>query len=276
MTNPEPKLPGPSGAGGRGGGWSAPLVVGLVLLGLWYFVSYVVLDADRRFLLQPPHRVLSVAFFRWETLSEMLSALWSTTQVATIGLAISVVGGLGVAIIMSQSRWLERGLWPYLVSLQAVPILALVPLIGFWLDTGRNARILACVLVSFFPIIVNALFGLRAAAPGMHDLFTLHRASRWQRLRHLTLPAAMPAIFAGLRIAAGLSVIGAIVAEFAFGQGEVGIGQLMVRYFRRVDGEELIAAVLLSSALGVGVFALFTWVEGRVIGRWHEGANPGG
>ena len=84
----------------------------------------------------------------------------------------------------------------------------------------------------------------------------------------------MPAIFAGLRIAAGLSVIGAIVAEFAFGQGDVGIGQLMLRYFRRVDGEELIAAVMLSSALGVGVFSLFTWLEGRVVGRWYTGADP--
>jgi len=245
-------------------GWTAPLLVGVVVTGLWYFFSYVVLDRNRQFLLQPPHRVISKAFLEWDVLSEMLGGLASTTQVAAIGLAISVAFGLSVAVAMSQSRWLERGLWPYLVTLQAVPILALVPLITFWFDTGQRARVVVCVLISFFPIVVNGLFGLRSADRAAHDLFTLHNASALTRLRKLTLPAALPAIFAGLRIAAGLSVIGAIVGDFFFGQGDVGIGQLMRRYFRRVDGEELIGAVILSSLLGVCVFTLFSVLERRV------------
>ncbi len=247
----------------------APLVVGLFLIGAWYFVSYVVLRRDRQFLLQPPHRVIEEAFLDWAVLSEMLSALASTTLVAAIGLAISIVVGIGLAIIMSQSRWLERGMWPYLVTLQAVPILALVPLISFWFDTGQRARIVVCVLISFFPIVVNSLFGLRSAPAGAHDLFTLAQASQLTRLRKLSLPAALPAIFAGLRIAAGLSVTGAIVGDFFFGQGNVGIGQLIRRYFRRVQGEELIAAVLLSSALGIVTFALFSWLE-SIATRHHQ------
>lgn len=251
------------------GGWTAPLVIGGVLIAIWYFVSYVVLDNDRQFLLQPPHRVIAEAFLQWDVLSEMLSALASTAKVAAIGLSISVVVGIGLAVMMSQSRWLERGMWPYLVTLQAVPILALVPLISFWFDTGQRARIVVCVLISFFPIVVNSLFGLRAAPAGAHDLFTLARTSRLTRLRKLMLPAALPAIFAGLRIAAGLSVTGAIVGDFFFGQGEVGIGQLIRRYFRRVEGEELIAAVMLSSALGIITFAFFSWLGLRAT-RHHQ------
>ena len=109
---------------------------------------------------------------------------------------------------MSQTKIMERALYPYLVMLQAIPILAIVPLISFWWGTGQQSRIIVCVIISLFPIIVNTLFGLQSAERGMHDLFTLHHANRFTRLRKLMYPAAMPAIFAGLRISAGLCVIG--------------------------------------------------------------------
>jgi NitT/TauT family transport system permease protein len=116
--------------------------------------------------------------------------------------------------------------------------------------------------------VVNTLFGLLSADQGMHDLFTLHKANRLTRLRRLMFPAALPAVFAGLRISAGLSVIGAIVGDFFFGQGEVGIGQLLKRYANRLEGEQLFASVILSSALGVSVFLFFGWLSGRLIGKW--------
>ena len=121
-------------------------------------------------------------------------------------------------------------MFPYMVMLQAIPILAIVPLIAFWFGTGQTSRVIVCVIISLFPIIVNTLFGLQSADRGMHDLFTLQHANRWTRLRKLMFPAALPAIFAGLRISAGLSVIGAIVGDFFFGQGEAGIGQLLRKY----------------------------------------------
>jgi NitT/TauT family transport system permease protein len=252
----------------------APLLLGAAIIGLWYFVSYSLLREDRRFLLRPPHQVVSEGF-RTDGghLAEMLSGLWSSMQVAAIGLAIAMVLGFTLAIIMSQAKFAERAMFPYLVTLQAIPILAIVPLISFWFGTGQVSRVVVCVIIALFPIIVNTLFGLQSADRGMHDLFTLHHANRITRLRKLMFPAALPAIFAGLRISAGLSVIGAIVGDFFFGKGDVGIGQLLRRYANQLQGEELLAAVILSSALGVSVFLLFGWIQNLAIGKWYEASS---
>lgn len=247
-----------------------PLVLGAGIVGLWYLVTYVFLDPNKRFLLRPPHEVVRVGFLDWGNFSEILSALWSSTRVAMIGLTIAILLGFFLAIVMSQAKVIERGIFPFMVVLQAIPILAIVPLISFWFGTGQTARILVCVIIALFPIIVNTLFGLQSAERGTHDLFTLHNASRFTRLRKLMLPAAMPAIFAGLRISAGLSVIGAIVGDFFFGKGDVGIGQRLQRYANQLEGEQLLAAVFMSSALGVAVFLLFGWIQNVAISRWHE------
>ena len=252
-----------------------PLALGVVVVAVWYFVSYVVLDESRRFLMRPPHQVVQEGFLDWGTFSELLDGLWSSSKVAFYGLVISIAIGFLLAIIMSQAKIAERAMFPYLVILQAVPILAIVPLIGFWFGYGRFSRVFVCVIISLFPIIVNTLFGLQAADQGMHDLFTLHHAGRITRLRKLMFPNALPAIFAGLRISAGLSVIGAIVGDFFFGQGEIGIGQLMKRYVSRIQGEELLAAVILTSALGVGVFLLFGWIQNRAVGKWYGSGQNG-
>jgi len=252
-----------------------PLVLGAFVLAGWYGISYGLLDERRRFLLKPPHEVLAQGFLDWPTFSEMLSGLWSSTQVAMIGLVISIAIGFLFATIMSQAKTIERAVFPFMVTLQAIPILAIVPLISFWWGTGQRSRIIVCVIISLFPIIVNTLFGLQSAERGMHDLFTLHHAGRLTRLRKLMFPAALPAIFAGLRISAGLSVIGAIVGDFFFGRGDVGIGQLLRRYANQLMGEELLAAVILSSALGVTVFMTFGWLQNIAIGKWHETSGGG-
>ncbi len=247
-----------------------PMVLGAIIIAGWYFVSYQLLDEKRRFLLKPPHAVVQKGFLDWGTFSEMLSGLWSSTRVAMIGLAIAITLGFTLAIVMSQARKIERAIFPFMVTLQAIPILAIVPLISFWWGTGQRSRVIVCVIIALFPIIVNTLFGLQSAEQGMHDLFTLHHASRVTRLRKLMFPAALPAVFAGLRISAGLSVIGAIVGDFFFGRGDVGIGQLLRRYANQLMGEELFAAVLLSSALGVTVFLTFGWLQNVAIGKWHQ------
>ena len=247
-----------------------PLVLGSALIGLWYVISYVILEPHRRFLLQPPHQVLDVGFLEWGNYSRILTALWNSTQVALIGLGIAISIGLFLATIMSQAKMVERAVFPFAVTLQAIPILAIVPMIGFWFGYGTTARVIVCIIISLFPIIMNTLFGLQSAERGMHDLFTLHHANRLTRLRKLMFPAALPAVFAGLRISAGLSVIGAIVGDFFFGQGEAGIGQLLRRYASQLDGEELLTSVIMSSALGVVVFWTFGWIQKLVIGKWHE------
>jgi NitT/TauT family transport system permease protein len=247
-----------------------PIVLGSGFVGIWYLLSYGLLEPRRRFLLRPPHEVVQVGFLDWDNFSDILESLWSSTKVAMIGLAIAICIGLILAIMMSQAKIVERAIFPFMVTLQSIPILAIVPLIAFWFGTGQRSRVVVCVIISLFPIIVNTLFGLQSADRGLHDLLTLHHADRVTRMRKLMFPAALPAVFAGLRISAGLSVIGAIVGDFFFGKGDAGIGQLLRRYANQLAGEELLAAVIMSSALGVTVFLSFGWLQQRAIGRWHE------
>jgi len=247
-----------------------PIVLGSGFVGIWYLLSYGLLEPRRRFLLRPPHEVVQVGFLDWDNFSDILLSLWSSTKVAMIGLVIAICIGFILAIMMSQAKIVERAIFPFMVTLQAIPILAIVPLIAFWFGTGQRSRVVVCVIISLFPIIVNTLFGLQSADRGLHDLFTLHHADRVTRMRKLMFPSALPAIFAGLRISAGLSVIGAIVGDFFFGKGDAGIGQLLRRYANQLQGEQLLAAVIMSSALGVTVFLAFGWLQQRAIGRWHE------
>lgn len=247
-----------------------PLLVGLGVVGLWYFVSYVVLSDRRRFVLPPPHQVVEKGFLNHQNLVQELSGLWVSTTVAIVGLLIAMVIGFVVAVLMSQAKWLETSLYPYAVVLQTIPILALVPLIAFALGYSFWSRVVVCVLISVFPIITNTFFGLQAADPGMHDLFTLHRAGRFTRLVKLQVPASLPAVFAGLRISAGLSVIGAIVGDFFFRQGDKGIGLLIDDYRNSLQGERLYASIILSSLLGLVVFWLFGALGKAVTGKWYR------
>ena len=253
-----------------------PALFGSLVIGGWYFISYVILSENRRLLLRPPDKVLTEGFLDWGGtggMAEMLQSLWSSTKVAGIGLLLAILIGLFLAVLMSQAISVEKALFPFLVTLQAVPILAIVPLISFWWGTGQTSRVVVCIIISLFPIIVNTLFGLQSAEKGMHDLFTLHHVSRTTRLRKLMFPAALPALFAGLRISAGLSVVGAIVGDFFFARGEVGLGQLLKRFASRLQGEELLTSVILSAALGVAVFLLFTWIQNKAIGKWSDRAG---
>jgi len=250
-----------------------PFLLFAAVIGVWYLVSYKLLDPERRFLLPPPHRIVKVAFLDQGNLQVLMQALGLTAAVAMAGLAVAALLGIGLGVLMSQARWIERAVYPWAVVLQTIPILALVPLIGFWFNFGLFSRVLVCVLIAVFPIISTTLFGLRGVDRGDHDLFTLYGASRGKRLRKLEWPAALPAIFAGLRISAGLSVIGAIVGDFFFKQGELGIGALMEVYRQGLRSEQLFGAVILSSLLGLVVFWFFGFLARRVVGSWHETAS---
>jgi NitT/TauT family transport system permease protein len=256
--------------------WGPPFLVLLAVIGLWYFVSYVLLSVDRRFLLPPPHAVVQVAFLDRYNLADLLDGLWLSTRVAFVGFAVAIVVGVALAIAMNQARWVERSLYPYAVMTQTIPILAMVPLFGLWFGYGFPSRTLVVILFAIFPIIANTLFGLQSVQREHHDLFTLQDASRFTRLWKLEFPAALPAIFTGLRIAAGLAVIGAIVGDTFFRQGEAGIGILIDRYQSRLQSEQMVAAILLSSLLGIVVFWFFGFLAQRVVGSWHESADDSG
>lgn len=271
-----PEQPSPPAGGGRpraarfGTRIGLPVAVAGVIIGLWYAVSELVLNSYQRFMLPPPHRVLEVGFLTWSNFSPLLSALGTTAEVTFSGLAISIVLGIATAVAMSQARWVENALYPWAVVLQTVPILALTPFLSFFFGFALTSRIIVAVIIAFFPIVSNTLFGLQSAERGMHDLFTLHKASRWTRLRKLQFPAALPAIFAGFRVSAGLAVIGAIVGEFFFKQGQPGLGTNMSVYTSLTEGEQLWASVLTASALGIAVFVSFGWLSARVVGRWYH------
>jgi NitT/TauT family transport system permease protein len=259
-------------------GWAArtgtkvglPLVVFGLIIGAWYAVSELVLNQQQRFMLPPPNRVLTVGFLDWQNFTSMMSALRLTAEVTFTGLAVSMVLGVGAAVAMSQAKWIESSLYPWAVVLQTMPILALTPMLSFFFGFSLTSRIIVAVIIAFFPIVSNTLFGLQSAERGMHDLFTLHRAGRWTRLWKLQLPAALPAMFAGFRISAGLAVIGAIVGEFFFKQGQPGLGTNMSVFTSLLEGERLWATVLTASLLGIAVFVFFGWLSRLVVGRWYQ------
>jgi NitT/TauT family transport system permease protein len=248
----------------------APFLVFALMIAIWLLISFFLLDPRRRFLMPPPQEVVRVGFFDARNLAEILSGLWSTTQVALVGLIVAIAIGTFIAVAMIQARWIEWSIYPWAVVLQTIPILAIVPLIGFWFQFGFSSRVLVCVLISLFPIVTNTLFGLKSSDQAHHDLFTLQRATRLQRLLKLQLPGALPAIVSGWRIAAGLAVVGAIVGDFFFRQGEPGIGRLIDDYRARLQSEQLFAAVALSSLLGLVVFWGFGLLGQLLVGSWHE------
>ena len=240
---------------------------------VWSAVSYLVLSPERRFLLPPPGQVLSQSLLDWQHLGPMLAALAVTAQVAFVGFAVAVVVGVGTGVLMCQARWIERIVYPYAVVIQVIPILAIVPLIGLWFGYGMTARTLVCVLIAAFPIITNTHFGIRSVDRGLHELFTLGRASRWDRLVKLELRAALPSIMTGIRTASGLVVVGAIIGDMFFAKGQPGIGTLLDVYRSRLQSEDLIAAIVLASLFGVLVFSLFGVIQKWLVGGWHQSQN---
>jgi NitT/TauT family transport system permease protein len=276
-----PATPGVAGAGRARRSWvrvavakSLPIICALAgITVVWYAVSYLVLPERQRFLLPPPHEVFGGALSNPQLMGPMLDALGRSVGVAMVGLVIAVVVGIAYAVAMSQSGWAEKVLYPYAVILQTIPILALVPLIGIWLGYAFTARVVVCVIIALFPMISNTLFGLQSASQAAHDLLTLNKATRWQRLTKLQFPAAVPAIFTGLRNSAGLSVIGIIVADFYFQQGAPGIGGLLRTYTLRLQMDALFTAVALTALFGVVVFSVFAVLDRAVVGRWYGRAG---
>jgi NitT/TauT family transport system permease protein len=260
----------PKRRGGRLPSWVPPVIVFIVILAIWYFVSYVLLDPARSFLVPAPHVVVEQGFLDPKILGDIMEALGRSASVALTGLALAIIIGVAWAVAMSQARWIERSLFPYAVILQCIPILALVPLIGFWFGFDFPARVIVCVMISLFPIVSNTLFGLQSVDKGQRELFQLQKASRWTVLQKLEFPAALPAIFAGMRISAGASVVGAIVGDYFFRRGEPGLGSLISNYQSRVQGPELFAAIIVASLFGVVVFLVFGWLGKLAVGRWYD------
>jgi NitT/TauT family transport system permease protein len=250
-----------------------PLVTFGVFVGIVYFVSYAILSPDRRWLLPPPHDVVTNGLLNGRHLHDQLSALWDTAQVSLTGLAIAFAIGATIALAMSQAKWIERSLYPYAVIVQVTPILAIVPLIATWFGYDFTARVVVCVLISVFPIITNTLHGLLTVDTQLLDLFKLHGAGRIKRVLKLQIPHAIPDVFVGLRVSAGLSVIGAIVGEFFFRQGTPGLGRLLDLYRAYLQTDLLMSALLFCCALGIGSFLAVGLIGRQLTKNWYEEDN---
>jgi NitT/TauT family transport system permease protein len=259
-----------------------PVGVFVLFIGFWYFTHHVLMSGPKKSLVPVPHDVLKDSFLTWNIergadgsrtgggLVKLLEGLFESVQVAALGLAIAIVLGFVLATLMSQAKWVQNALWPFLIALQAMPILAFVPLIGTVIGFNFKARVMVCIIIAIFPIVANTLFGLLSVDRGYHELMTLNGASRLTRLIKLQFPAAMPSIFTGLQISAGLSVVGAVVGDFFFRQGEPGLGRLINLYQNSTAYEQMYGAVVMSALLGIAVFMMFGWIGNRVVGSWHE------
>jgi NitT/TauT family transport system permease protein len=181
---------------------------------------------------------------------------------------------VALAILMAQSRWIELALYPYAVILQVTPVVAIAPLIIIYAPSTQVALLICAWLVAFFPVLSNTTQGLRSTDHNLLNLFELYGASRWQTMRHLKLPNALPYFLAGLRIAGGLALIAAVVAEFAAGSAGSGSGlafRVLESQFR-LNIPRLFAALVLLSFTGICIFAATSLVSHLLLRRWHESA----
>ena len=214
------------------------------------------------YLVPAPSQVLRV----FTTDRDLWKATGETALASVAGFVLSAVVGLLIAIALSSSRWVQRMFYPYAVLFQTIPIIAIAPMLIIWVGFGLRTVIASACIVSVFPVIANAVSGLLSTDPALLDLFRLYGAGRGTTLLKLRLPFALPSILTGLRIAAGLSVIGAIVGEFITGGG---IGSIVdaARTQQRVD--RAIAALILASGLGIGLFGLVNLLSRLTLRNWH-------
>jgi NitT/TauT family transport system permease protein len=222
------------------------------------------------YVLPGPLLVLSTLVSDWEVLSTSLLATLATTLQ---GFVLAAVGGVLLAVIFNQSRLIEYSFYPYAVILQVTPIVAIAPLLLIYLP--QHLAVLACAwIVAFFPVLANATLGLNSVDRNLADLFRLYGATRRQMLIGLKLPAALPHILAGLKIAGGLSLIGAVVAEIAAGSAGAGSGLAyrIVESGYRLDIPRMFAALLLLSASGIVIFFLLSFISYLLLRDWHESA----
>ena len=245
-----------------------PLLLGAVLLGIWELV--VAARHVPPYVLPAPSAILNALTGNF---SSLMASLWSTLTVTLEGFLAALVAGVALAVAFSQSRWIERALYPYAVVLQVTPVVAIAPLILIWVGFEHINAALALIaaLVAFFPILSNTTLGLKSVDFNLVDLMRLYGATRWQILWRLRLPAALPYLLGAMKIAGGLALIGAVVAEFVAGSGTAtGLAWRIVEAGNRLEIATMFAALTLLALLGIAIFAAFSLLEWALLHRWHE------
>jgi len=249
-----------------------PIVLLLGAVAAWEAV--VRIREIPHYILPSPSLVLKTL---WDNLGSLMTSWLFTMKITFLALLLAVVGGVLLAMLFAMSRWVELSLFPFAIVLQVTPIVAIAPLILIFVDSITAALLICAWIVAFFPILSNTVIGLRSADLNLRDLFTMYRATRWQTLRHLLIPSAMPYFIAGLKIAGGLSLIGAVVAEFTAGAAgrETGLASRILEASFRTEIPKMFAALVLVSLTGIAIFLVFNLVAKLVLGKWHESEVKG-
>ena len=248
------------------------VIVLLCLVGLWQAV--VSLNHLQVYILPGP---LVVAKALHERFPSLLNSLMITTEEAAGGLAVSIVVGVGVAMIFAQWRWLRQLVYPYTILLQTVPIVAIAPLIINWAGAGLLSVTIVTFIICLAPIIANTTQGLISVDANLIDLFLMYKATPVQILFKLRLPNALPNLFTGIRISAGISVIGALTGELFAGStrvGEGGLGYAIIYANNQMETSYMFALVLAATVLGFSFFFVVMFLEWLTLHNWHESSLP--
>ena len=249
-----------------------PIAVGIILIAIWQgLVTGLNLPP---YLVPSPLLMMKTLLTDWAMLG---LALWVTVKITLFAFAVATILGVLISFVFVQSKRIESALFPYAVLLQVTPIVAIAPLIIIWVKDPTLSMIICASLVALFPIISNTTLGLRSVEPDLQSYFALNRASRWQVLWRLRIPSALPYFFGGLRISSGLSLIGAVVAEFVAGTGGTGAGlayQILQAGFQ-LNIPRMFAALLLISLTGVFLFLFMSWLSRKALGGWHSSEVTG-
>lgn len=202
----------------------------------------------------------------------LMGSAWFTVKLTFFSLSLAIIGGVLLGALFALSRVVEMSLFPFAVILQVTPVVAIAPLILIYVDSTFVALLICAWIVAFFPILSGTVMGLRSADHNLRDLFSLYRATPWQRLRYLLAPSALPYFMSSLKVAGGLSLIGAVVAEFVAGAAgqNTGLASRIIESSFRSEIPRMFAALVLVSMLGIAIFFLTSWLSRRVLGHWHE------
>lgn len=241
------------------------------VIGGW--AAYVELSEIPPYIIPRPDAVVAALLADWHILGP---ALWVTAQTTFVALILAIFGGGCAAVLLAQSRWIETALSPILVTLQVTPIVAIAPLILIYAPTAWTAQLICAFLVTFFPIMLNTLQGLKSADRDHADLMKTYSASRWQALVYLKLPSALPGFLAGLRIGGGLALVAAVVGEFAAGQAgsNAGLAFRLLEAQYRLNMPRLFACLVLLAMFGAAMFYLTSLLSTLALRRWHESEQP--
>jgi NitT/TauT family transport system permease protein len=247
----------------------APVAIGILMLFAWE--AMVRIKGIPSYILPGPLLIVRTLIDDWGTLSE---ALLITLRITFAALIAAVTIGVALAVIFTQSKWLEKSLFPYAVILQVTPIVAIAPLIIIWVGDIKLSLLICAWIVAFFPILSNTIIGLNSADHNLINLFQLYGATRWQMLRYLRLPAALPFFLAGLKVSGGLALIGAVVAEFVAGSGgsASGLAYRILESGYQLRIPRMFAALLLISLSGIAIFFVTSVIAHLALRHWHESA----